>query len=195
MKLPSKTKEIKDAPFYCQSCGLGLKSEKTFKDHMKLKHPEQYTNDLIIFHCNACEEGFHKFKAFVLHTFAEHGEAGISVLKQKYPGKMKYACKYCAQVTFSNETMYQKHLRRCKLKQELGLMHKPSEKIYEKIQRISKKKPFTGKYKELLEDDFDFNDKINTFDEKIKTKKRVSIGKSNLYFKILPLDGAQLKIS
>ena len=115
----------------------------------------------------------------MLHTFAEHGEAGISVLKQKYPGKMKYACKYCAQVTFSNETMYQKHLRRCKLKQELGLMHKPSEKIYEKIQRISKKKPFTGKYKELLEDDFDFNDKINTFDEKIKTKKRVSIGKTN----------------
>ena len=87
---------------------------------MKLKHPEQALKDMIIFHCNFCEEGFHKFKAFVIHTFAEHGEEGISMLKERYPSKMRFACMYCAQVTFANESMYQKHIKRCQIKKELG---------------------------------------------------------------------------
>ena len=64
---------------------------------------------------------------------------------------MKYACNYCAQVTFSNETMYQKHLKRCAIKQELGLMKT-------KIQIKAKKRAPTGKYEEINDEDFDFDD-------------------------------------
>ena len=100
---------------------MGLRSEKTYRDHMKLKHPELYTEDLIIFHCYACEEGFNRFKPFVLHTFHEHGEEGIAVLREKYPSKMKHVCQYCAQLTFANEAMFQKHVNRCELKKQLGI--------------------------------------------------------------------------
>ena len=113
-----------ELPYNCSFCSQNFRTEKSYKEHVRIKHPEVDKKEMAIYTCHVCHEGFNSFKPFFVHVEDEHGsDENFEILTKKYPAKTKLACRICKRTSYKTEQEFNKHLPRCKLKQEVKMFN------------------------------------------------------------------------